>query len=102
MKCPSKRGLTLYMYPPTGVLVYMFLYAIWVNRGSTRNREHPWSAVCPQLKGVLSCVRPHLEGYYKRSPTPKHTPTPTLTYTHPPPHTHRQKGKKEMSLPETQ
>ena len=78
-KTPSNQGHTLNFFTtqtrthqrnalPTGdspcthqpgSLVYILLYAVWVNRGPTRNRGRPRLAVCPQLDSILSCVRPH-------------------------------------------
>ena len=84
----SKRGLIREMpfqpgtdqYSPTGSLVYILLYAIWVNWGPTRNRGRPRLAVCAQFDGILSCVRPRSDGYYKYKPT--HTPTQPTHPTH--------------------
>ena len=60
------NGDTPYTYQPGSIMVYMLLYAFWVNWRSSANRRRTRLAVCPQLDDVLSSVHPRFAGNHKR------------------------------------
>ena len=76
---PIQPGTHPISYQP-GSMVYMLLYAFWVNWGPG-NRGRTRLAVCPQLDDVLSSVHPRFWGNHKRTHTIL-TLLQTHTHTH--------------------